>query len=139
MLFGIKRSREESRKEKLLLKSAVEDYSQAIIIEPNDNILYWSRFCCYDRLGQVKDSCEDLIRAECIKHEDKYIDNLTQLFDSQSDLVPVSIELYGKLVGQNESSPQLEELLSKYAVKIDTSKLDEVAAAKDSNIDENKE
>ncbi|MGF9644593.1 diadenylate cyclase [Paenibacillus sp. MABNS29] len=135
-LSDLEKNRE---KKKLLLKSAVEDYSQAIIIEPNDNILYWSRFCCYDRLGQVKDSCEDLIRAECIKHEDKYIDNLTQLFDSQSDLVPVSIELYGKLVGQNESSPQLEELLSKYAVKIDTSKLDEVAAAKDSNIDENKE
>lgn len=128
----------KSREKNLqFLEAAIEDFSQAIRIEPEADIYYWNRSLSYYQLGQPKSSIEDLIQAEYIKHDDKYINKLTSLFEEHLALVSESFEFYEKLVGQKKASPQLEELLSVHIAKNEVSKQDEVAADKADGIDEN--
>ncbi|MBV6715928.1 hypothetical protein [Paenibacillus chitinolyticus] len=102
---------------------------------PKENAYYLNRFCSYDSLGQSKESVEDLIHAECLKHDDKYLENLSILFKKRPELISASFELYKKLCGQNEGPSQLVELLSTYLAKSEASKVTEVAAGKASDID----
>lgn len=128
----------EIRKEKkiLYLEASIKDFGQAIKLKSEDGAIYWNRSISYSQLGQIKASIEDLIRAECIKHDDKYINKLTQLFEDHHELVTESLEFYQELAGQTEKSPQLSDLLSSYIAKIEVGKTDEVAADKAYDIDE---
>lgn len=129
---------EKSQEKKTqFLEASIEDFSRAITIEPGDNIYYWNRSMCYDRLGQPKSSIEDLIQAEYIMHDDKYINKLAQLFKKHLALVSESFEFYEKLVGQKKGSPQLEELFSLHLAIAELSKQDEVAADKADGMDKN--
>lgn len=129
---------EKGREKKtLFLEASIEDFSQAITIEPENNNYYWNRSQSYRQLGQLKASIEDLIQAESIKHKDEYIDGLAQLFKEHLELVGESFEYYKELIGQNEESPQLIELFSMYIAKAELSKQDEVAADKVDGIDGN--
>ncbi|WP_107950335.1 tetratricopeptide repeat protein [Lysinibacillus parviboronicapiens] len=129
---------EKSQEKKTqFLEASIEDYSRAITIEPEDNVYYWNRSLTYSRLGQPKSSIEDLIQAEYIKHDDKYINKLTQLFKKHLGLVSESFEFYEKLVGKKKGSPQLMEFFSVHIAKAEVNKQDEVAADKADGIDEN--
>lgn len=118
------------------LESSIEDFSQAIKLEPEDNAYYWNRSLSYSQLGQIKSSIEDLIQAEYIKHSDNYITNLTQLFDEHLELVTESLKFYQKLSDHTEKSTQLNNLFSSYVAKIEVSKSDEAAADIALDIDE---
>lgn len=128
----------EKRKEKRrqYLEASIEDFNQIIKLEPEDTNNYWFRSLSYSQLGQMKASIEDLIKAEYIKHDDKYIKKLTELFEDHHDLVIESYEYYQKLKGNTENSLQLNDLLSNYFAKIEGSKPDEVAADNAHDIDE---
>ncbi|MEC0226729.1 tetratricopeptide repeat protein [Paenibacillus alba] len=136
-LSDIEKSRDKDKKN-LLLNQSIEDYSQAIMIDPNNASYYWSRFCSYDRLSQVKESIENLIQAEYITHNDTYIDNLSQLLKKQPDLITESVEYYKKIAGQKEGPPVLVELLTQYMAKAEANKQAEAAAGKAPDIDESK-
>lgn len=123
-------------KKALLLEYSIEDYSQAIIIEPDNNDYYWRRFRSYDRLGHLKEGIDDLIQAEYIKHNDKYIDNLSRLLKTQPD--PELGEFLRDLIKQKEGPPQLMELITKYIVMAEVIKQEEVAAGKAHDMDESK-
>lgn len=126
---------EKSKEKKIqYLEDSIEDFSQVIKLEPVTDVLYWNRSLSYIQLGQIKGSIDDLIQAEYIKHDDKYINKLTQLFDDHHGLVTESIEFYQKLKGQTEKSTQLSELISSYIAKIEVSKSNEAAADKANDI-----
>lgn len=122
-------------KKTLFLEASIEDYSRAITIKPEENVYYWNRSLSYSQLGQPKSSIEDLIQAEYIKDEDKYINKLTRLFNKHLSLVRESFEFYEKLVGQKKGSPQLVELFTMQIAKAEVSSQDEVAADKADDID----
>jgi len=122
----------ESKREKKLqsLRQSVEDYTQGILLEPDVDTWYWNRFCAYDRLELVKESIDDLIRAECLKHEDKYIDNLARLFKKKPNYVFESLELFKELIGDSEGPEQLRTLLDKQLAIAEISKQAEAAAGR---------
>jgi len=122
----------DSNKKKQLLEDAIADYSQLITIDPKDSIHYWNRYCAYKRLGQVKESIEDLIQAEYLKHDEKFIKNLSDLLkDMNPDLITESVEYYNNLAEQMEAPPQLVELITTYQAKVELSKqADEATAVK---------
>lgn len=131
---------EKSKEKKnLYLEAAIKDFSQAIKLEPNESAYYWNRSLSYIQLGQIKASIEDLIKAEYIEHDDRFINKLTKLFEDHHELVSESLEFYQKLKGETEKSSQLSDLLSSYMEIIEKSELDEVAADKAHDIDTNEE
>jgi tetratricopeptide (TPR) repeat protein len=122
-----------------LLKHAIEDYSHAIALNPDSGNYYWGRYCVYDRLNQVKESIEDLIQAEYIKHDDKYINRLSNLLKKKHpNIITDSIEFYNNLARQKEGPPQLAELIAKYQAKAEISKQAEAAVSKAPDLDESK-
>lgn len=128
----------EKTKEKktLYLEASIEDFSQAIKLQPKANVYYGNRSISFRLLGNIKASIEDLIQAEFIKHSDAYINKLNQLFEDHHELVTESLEFYQKLSGYTEKSHQLSDLLTSYIAKIEVSISDEVAADKTNDIDE---
>ncbi|MBH0332791.1 hypothetical protein ABH14_24120 [Brevibacillus brevis] len=129
---------ENQEKKTLLLTHSIEDYSQAIALDPENHNWYWSRYCCYIRLGKVKEGIEDLIQAEYIKHHDMHINSLSRLLDKQPDLITLSIEFYEKIAGQKEGPLELVELLTKFMAMAEASKHADVAVGNSSDTDESK-
>ncbi|MFA4133819.1 MULTISPECIES: tetratricopeptide repeat protein [unclassified Brevibacillus] len=129
---------ENQEKKTLLLTHSIEDYSQAIALDPENHNWYWSRYCCYIRLGKVKEGIEDLIQAEYIKHHDMHINSLSRLLVKQPDLITLSIEFYEKIAGQKEGPLELVELLTKFMAMAEASKHADVAVGNSSDTDESK-
>lgn len=124
----------KGQKKAVLLKRAIEDLSRAIEIQPKHSY-YWNRFCTYDSLGQSKESVEDLINAEYLRHDDKCIENLSSIFKKKPELVAIAFKLYKDLCTQNEGPSQLAELLNTYLAKSEVSKVTEAAAGRESDED----
>ena len=120
----------DQNKKNQLLKHALEDFNQVIILDSKDKNNYWNRSRVYDRLSQEKECIEDLIQAEYLEHNDKYIKNLSILFEKNLDLISEAMEFYHKLALQIEGPSQLVELINKYHAKIEISKQIEAAAGK---------
>ncbi|MEC0235704.1 tetratricopeptide repeat protein [Paenibacillus kribbensis] len=124
-------------KKNQLLKYAIEDYSQAITIDPKNKIYYWNRYCVYNRLSQEKECIEDLIQAEYLEHKDSYISELSSLLEKKHpDFITESVEFYNNLSRQKEGPPQLVELIAEYQAKVEISKQAEAAAGKAPDLDE---
>ncbi|MNI53648.1 hypothetical protein D3C73_1084960 [compost metagenome] len=126
----------DSNKRNQLLKYALEDFSQAITKNPKNRDYYWNRYCIYNRLSQVKECIEELIQAEYLEHDNKYIDKLSSLLKKSTDLITGSIEFYSKLASQKEGPPQLVELIAQYQAKSEIRKQAEAAAGKAPDIEE---
>ncbi|MFL0376761.1 diadenylate cyclase [Paenibacillus amylolyticus] len=136
--FTLSELEKDTNKKIQLLKNALEDFSQAIIINPKGAIYYWNRYCVYNRLSRKKECIEDLIQAEYLKHDDKYINNLSSQLKENLDLITESIDFYNKLAFQKEGPPQLVKLIDEFQVKSEISKQAEAAAGKAADLDESK-
>lgn len=64
------------------------------MIDPKNERYYWNRYCVYNRLSQVRESIEELIQAEYFKHDDSYIENLSNMLKKNIDLITESVEFY---------------------------------------------
>jgi len=127
-----------SNRKSQFLKHSIEDCSHVITMNPEQGIYYWNRSCGYFRLNQVKESIEDLIQAEYIEHNDKYINNLSSLLEKHPNFITESVEFYNNLARQKEGPVQLGELIAKYLAKDELSKQAEAAADKAPDLDESK-
>lgn len=123
----------------LLLDNSINEYNQAIDMEPEAYNYYIGRYQSYKRLGHVQDCIKDLIQAESLRHDDQYIDELDKLLGEYPDYITLAMNFYKGLVGQEVGFRQLEELITKYEATAESGiQIEEAAVATESQRSEDK-
>jgi|GEM_PF-1653367 len=127
-----------------LLSCAIQDYTKCIELEPKETQYYWNRFAAYNLLKQLKESIENLIHAEYIKHEDRFINKLSEIINADPAQITHTLNYYDQLVKHNKSEgpAQLVRLIESYNSKQNSMEQEDESSklpSLDEDIDEDKD